>query len=71
MTFRVCPLVASPGVGDVDWKQLAIICQGIAARVALGQASSTNATEQAENFSLLGRIARDIYMKATETMPRL
>jgi len=71
ITNMAYPIVEMPFVRSWMTFRLAIISQGIAARVALGQASSPDAAEQAENFRFLGRIARDIYIKATETMPRL
>lgn len=69
MSFRVGFLLVSGTIGRILMVaertillKLAIIAQGIAARVARGQASSANAAGQAEMFPILGRIARDIYM---------
>jgi len=71
LTNTTYPIVEMPFVRSWMTFRLAIISQGIAARVARGQAFSANAGEQAQNFPLLGRIARNIYMKTTDPSARL
>ncbi|KAF8308119.1 APH-domain-containing protein [Clavulina sp. PMI_390] len=57
------PLAGMPFVRSWMIFRLAIISQGIAARVARGQASSANAAVQSKMFPTLGLIARDIYKR--------
>ncbi len=73
MKGKKAPAPWSHPIAGLEWVRawmiyrLAIIAQGIAARAALGQASSATATSSSERFDFFGRMAYKAMVDGEET----